>query len=154
MLKLAVCSVDDVDHYVSTYSKNQEIKKDIELRIEEIQAKLEKGAGSIIRMDGGNQRDPFKRNSQYSALYQQLDDNIEQLNMQILKIQVVDHMLMILRKVDQNGAKIAEKRINDVKFTEIAKELGISKLQVHRVWRKAVAKAIYCAKMIQYHVNP
>ncbi|PKM70134.1 MAG: hypothetical protein CVU86_07035 [Firmicutes bacterium HGW-Firmicutes-11] len=153
MLKLALCSVEDVDHLVNTYQKNLEVKKNVELKIEEINAKFEKGAGSIIRMDNGCQRDPFKRSASYSELYQQLIDNNNYLNVNISKIQVVDQLLQILQKTNPIGAKIAEKRIKGISFGEIASEMNSTKMKVHRYWFKSLAKAIQNAGMIQYHVK-
>lgn len=153
MLKLAVCSVDDVDHYVNTYHKNLEVKKNIELDIEAIYAKLEKGSGSVIVMNSGSQRDPFKRNASFSDLYDKLMDKNKQLNHATFKIKVVNHLLMVLEKTDKNGYVMACKRIESVRFDKIASELGCTKLQAQRAWRKTLARAILNSRMIQNHVK-
>lgn len=154
MLKLALCSVEDVDHLVNTSVKNMQSRKNIQLKIEEIEAKFEKGAGSIIRMDNGSQRDPFKRNALYSELYQQLIDNFKELDAINLKLQVVEHLMVILYKTNPIGAKIAQNRINGICFADIGTEFGKSSKQVQRYWLKSIEKAIQTAKVSNGQAKP
>lgn len=141
--KISCLSPEDVDHFIKNYDKNIGKLVKISQDIAQREAKIEHGAGSIIKIiNDKSARDNNNVSVDSAKLITEISMLHDEQSFTRFKLHVVDQVIGWYRLMKREEAGMMELRKKGYSFDKIASELNTSKMDVYRDVQEAYKFAI------------
>lgn len=136
-------SPEDIDHFIKNYDKNISKLEHISKEIAKREARIEKGAGSVIKIiNDKSTRDNVNTSVDTAKLITEIADLHDEQIYTRFKLITVDTVIGWYRMMKREEAEMLELRKKGYSFEKIASEFNTSKMDIYREVQDAYEYAI------------